>query len=92
MDADTFELESGTPYFEEANRIVTTAQQGNSVGWKGSDGSKSRYRLNADLLSGAYSDYRTAMYKYHRLGLDVMHKDPLAGKEAVASSIQNLKK
>ncbi len=32
LDADTFELEGGTPYFQEANRIVTTAQQGNSVG------------------------------------------------------------
>jgi len=92
LDADTFELEGGTPYFEEANRIVTTAQQGNSVGWKGSDGSRSRYRLNADLLSGAYSDYRTALYKYHRLGLDVMHQDPAAGKKSISSSIQNLKK
>jgi len=91
LDADTFELESGTPYFQEANRIVTTAQQGNSVGWKGSDGSKSRYRLNADLLSGAYSDYRTAMYKYHRLGLDVMHQDPSIGKNAISNSVQSLK-
>ncbi len=62
------------------------------MGWKGSDGSKSRYRLNADLLSGAYSDYRTAMYKYHRLGLDEMHKDPSVGKKAIANSVQNLKK
>jgi len=92
LDADSFEQESGTPYFQEANRIVTTAQQGNSAGWKGSDGTRSRYRLNADLLSGAYLDYRTAIYKYHRLGLDVMHKDPVAGKKAISASIQNLKK
>lgn len=92
LDADTFELEGGTPFYEEANRIVTTAQQGNSAGWKGSDGTRSRYRLNADLLSNAFLGYRTTLYQYHRLGLDVMHKDIPKGKQAISSSILNLKK
>ncbi|HZJ35785.1 MAG TPA: DUF4835 family protein [Gillisia sp.] len=91
LDADTFQQEGGTPYFEEANRIVTTAQQSNTAGWRGSDGNRSRYRLNADLLSNAFLDYRTTLYQYHRLGLDIMHKDPAAGKKAIASSIQNLR-
>ena len=91
LDADTFEQEGGTPYFEEANRIVTTAQQSNNTGWRGADGSRSRYRLNADLLSNAFLDYRTTLYQYHRLGLDVMHKNPAAGKKAIANSIQNLR-
>jgi len=92
LDADTFELEGGTPFYEEANRIVTTAQQGNSSGWRGSDGTRSRYRLNADLLSNAFLGYRTTLYQYHRLGLDTMHKDVAKGKEAVSASILNLKK
>lgn len=91
LDADTFQQEGGTPYFEEANRIVTTAQQSNTAGWRGTDGNRSRYRLNADLLSNAFLDYRTTLYQYHRLGLDVMHKDPAAGKKAIANSIQNLR-
>lgn len=91
LDADTFEQEGGTPYFEEANRIVTTAQQSNTTGWRGTDGNRSRYRLNADLLSNAFLDYRTTLYQYHRLGLDVMHKDPAAGKKAIANSVQNLR-
>jgi len=91
LDADTFQQEGGTSYFEEANRIVTTAQASNSTGWRGTDGNRSRYRLNADLLSNAFLDYRTALYQYHRLGLDVMHKDPAAGKKAIASSIENLR-
>ena len=91
LDADTFQQEGGTPYFEEANRIVTTAQQSNNTGWRGSDGNRSRYRLNADLLSNAFLDYRTTLYQYHRLGLDIMHKDPAAGKKAIANSIQNLR-
>lgn len=92
LDADTFEQEGGTKFYEEANRIVTTAQQGNYVGWRGADGNRSRYRLNADLLSNAFIDYRTAMYKYHRLGLDVMHKDATKGKQEIADAIINLKK
>lgn len=92
LDADTFQQEGGTAFYEEANRIVTTAQQGNSTGWRGSDGNRSRYRLNADLLSNAFLGYRTTLYQYHRLGLDVMHKDVASGKETIATSILNLKK
>ncbi|MDR5589782.1 DUF4835 family protein [Christiangramia sp. SM2212] len=90
MDADTFELEGGTAYYEEANRVVTNAQQGNSQGWRGSDGQRSRFRLNADLLANTYAEYRTALYKYHRLGLDVMHEDVLAGKNTIAEALNDL--
>lgn len=90
LDADTFQEGGGTPYFEEANRIVTTAQQGNQAGWRGSDGNSSRYRLNADLLSNAFLGYRTALYQYHRQGLDLMHKDPAAGKQGIAKTIESL--
>ncbi|WP_300440852.1 DUF4835 family protein [Christiangramia sp.] len=90
MDADTFAPEGGTVYYEEANRIVTNAQQGNSQGWRGSDGQRSRFRLNADLLANTYAEYRTALYKYHRLGLDVMHDDILAGKNTIAEVINDL--
>jgi hypothetical protein len=90
LDADTFELNGGTRYFEEANRIVTTAQQGNNRGWRGGDGNRSRYRLNTDLLSNAFAGYRAALYEYHRVGLDLMHKDTGAGKQAVANAIVGL--
>ncbi|MCP9199746.1 DUF4835 family protein [Gramella sp. GC03-9] len=90
LDADTFELQGGTPYFEEANRIVTTAQQGNSQGWRGADGQRSRFRLNADLLANTFAEYRISMYEYHRLGLDVMHDDILLGKEAIAEAMEKL--
>lgn len=90
LDADTFAPEGGSTYFEEANRIVTNAQQGNYQGWKGSDGQRSRFRLNADLLANTYAEYRTALYEYHRLGLDVMHEDVAAGKEQIANTLNKL--
>ncbi len=90
LDADTFQQQGGTSYFEEANRVVTTAQQGNQQGWRGTDGNRSRFNLNTDMLSNAFSSYRNAMYQYHRQGLDIMHKDPAAGKQAVASAVEGL--
>lgn len=90
LDADTFQLEGGTQYYEEANRVVNTAQQGNQPGWRGSDGNSSRYRMNADLISNVFSDYRTSLYQYHRQGLDLMHKDAAVGKQGVAKAVEGL--
>ncbi len=90
LDADTFSEQGGTPYFQTANQIVGTAQQSSHPGWKATDGNRSRYQLNADLLSNTYSGYRNALYNYHRNGLDVMHMSPAEGKKAIATAIVNL--
>ncbi|WP_029034658.1 DUF4835 family protein [Salinimicrobium terrae] len=92
LDADTFGEQGGTPYFETANQIVGTAQQSSYRGWKGTDGNRSRYQLNADLLSNTYSGYRNALYTYHRNGLDLMHMSPQEGKEGVATAIIDLQR
>ncbi|MCC8361254.1 type IX secretion system protein PorD [Salinimicrobium sediminilitoris] len=92
LDADTFTEQGGTPYFETANQIVGTAQQSSYSGWKGTDGNRSRYQLNANLLSNTYSGYRNALYDYHRNGLDVMHMSPEEGKEAIATALIDLER
>ncbi|GAB2776267.1 DUF4835 family protein [Salinimicrobium soli] len=92
IDADTFEEQGGTAYYEEANQIVSTAQQSDRLGWKPTDGNASRYKLNADLLSNSFSGYRKAMYDYHRKGLDLMHQSPAEGKKGVATAILDLKR
>lgn len=92
LDADTFSEQGGTSYYQTANQIVGTAQQSSYSGWKGTDGNRSRYQLNADLLSNTYSGYRNAIYTYHRQGLDVMHMSPEEGKEAIASSLIDLQR
>ena len=92
LDADTFQEEGGTQYYEEANQIVSLAQQGGRPGWKATDGNNSRNRLNSDLLSTSFSGYRKALYDYHINGLDVMHMSPLEGKQGVAKAILDLEK
>ncbi len=90
LDADTFSPEGGTEYFQEANQIVTTAQQSGNRGWNASAGNRSRYRLNTDLLSNVFAEYRTALYEYHRLGLDEMHRDQEKAKTAIAETLENM--
>ena len=46
--------------------------------------------LISDLLANTFSPFRSAMYEYHRLGLDLMQEDLVKGKEGVAKSIQTL--
>ena len=90
LDADTFELNGGTAYFNEASQIVSVAQQGRTSGWRPADGSRSRYRLNTDLLSNSYSGYREAMYYYHRLGMDKMAQNQEEAKQNIAVSLEKL--
>ncbi|AXT63503.1 DUF4835 family protein [Aquimarina sp. AD10] len=90
VDADTFSLNGGTNYYEEAKSIVGNAQGGGSTkGWL-REQDPNRYRLNDDLLSGAYDGYRSAMYTYHREGLDVMYNNIKKGKQTITESIKPL--
>ncbi|MDQ7916422.1 DUF4835 family protein [Mesonia sp. MT50] len=91
LDADTYALEGGEDYLQEAKQIVNISAQQGGGGWKANDGNQSKYKLNADLLSSNFSKFREAMYMYHRQGLDVMHQDLEAGKESIVNSIQLLR-
>ncbi|TPN82109.1 type IX secretion system protein PorD [Aquimarina algicola] len=91
VDADTFEANSGTNYYEEAKVIVGNAQGSNRVGWV-REQNPNRFRLNDDLLSPTYQGYRDAMYAYHREGLDVFHNNVKKGKEMITKAIEPLEK
>ncbi|MFD2561766.1 type IX secretion system protein PorD [Aquimarina rubra] len=90
VDADTFKLNSGTAYHQEAKNIVGNAQGSNTLGWNGQDGPQTRFRLNDDLLSGTFDGYRSTLYTYHREGLDIMSNDLKKGKESIVESMKTL--
>ncbi len=92
LDADTFEENGGFEYFETAKQIVNTAASSNYLGWKSTDGNQSRFRYNDALISSVYSEFHTAMYEYHRLGMDIMSTKQKEAKENVINSIATLKK
>lgn len=86
-DADSFIEGGGDEFYEEARKIVNAASQRGGNGWTESGASQSRFGINRDLLSGNFSNYRKALYVYHRQGLDLMHKDVEKGKENILTAI-----
>ncbi|KAB1067274.1 DUF4835 family protein [Tamlana haliotis] len=87
LDADTFSMEGGQEYYKQAQVITNYSQQGNHKGWRVEDGLQSRFALIDNILSTTYKEFRSVLYDYHRKGLDEMHTNVRAGKEAIASSI-----
>ena len=88
LDADSYELGAGEPYFEEAKRIVNTAQQQVTDGWSPQSGTQTRFRLNQELLSPNFREFHDVMYAYHRNGLDYMADNPKEAKQSIAISLE----
>lgn len=92
FDADTFELNGGTPYYEAAQSIASVAQQGGYKGWSLQDGNQTRFALITDVLSNTFANYRQALYDYHLGALDRMAENQKIGKENVVAAIKTLSK
>ena len=88
LDADTFSLQGGDEFYENARNIVTQAQGSGYIGWAQETGERTRFELVDNLLSNTFREYRIAMYNYHRKGLDVMADNNSTGKQIIAGSIR----
>lgn len=91
LDADSFAENGGDSHFKQAQIITNYSQQGNASGWKIEDGLQSRFALIDNLMSPTFKEFRSTMYEYHRLGMDIMAESPKAGKEQIASALSGLK-
>ncbi|PIE99483.1 MAG: DUF4835 domain-containing protein, partial [Paludibacter sp.] len=89
-DMDSFSALGGTPYFQEAENIVTKAQSTSWTGWKAFEDNKNRYALISSIMDEAYKKYRNYFYEYHRLGLDVMPANSANGRTKIADGIEVL--
>jgi hypothetical protein len=88
MDMDSYALKGGAKYLGIASNIVNVAETSGYKGWSQTEGTNNnRNFLISDLMSATFLPYRTAMYQYHRLGLDTMAEDLSKSKEAIATSI-----
>jgi len=94
LDYDSFSHEDGSEYFEKAEKIVNNAQNTPEAGWKPYDGSrnKNRYWLVKNILDVEYNPVREFVYRYHRLGLDVMESKGNEGRAEIAESLRLLQK
>ena len=87
IDADSFELKGGDPYFKQAQNIANFSQAEGFKGWKLEDGLQTRFVLINNMLSPTFEVYRQVIYKYHREGLDLMSQDDTRAKQNIADAI-----
>ena len=92
MDADSFSSQGGTFFFQKAQDIVNAAQSSADPGWKAFESQRNRYWMAENYLNPGYSVLREAIYKYHRLGLDVMSDQIEQGRNAITESLDNLRR
>ncbi len=94
MTMDSYSLLGGSSYLTKANNVLIAAQSAGQPGWNAQDGAtnKNRYYLIDDLTSDRFKDMRSAMYTYHRKGLDIMSKDLETGRNEITNAIKEIQK
>ena len=92
FDYDTYSPLGGTAYFQKARDIVNKSQNSREKGWRAFEGNYNRFWLIENLTNKAYGPFRELMYRYHRLGLDVMSDKPDIGRAEIADAIKNMQR
>lgn len=92
-DYDTFSPLGGSEYFRKAMRVALTSQSAGYEGWSAADNKQnSRYNLVDALLDKRFESLRRAEYTYHRLGLDVMPKDPDNARRKMLDALKEIQR
>ncbi|MBR4326749.1 MAG: DUF4835 family protein [Bacteroidales bacterium] len=92
-DYDTFSPLGGSEYFRKAFRIALNSQSAGFEGWSAADNKQnSRYNLIDALLDKRFEHLRRAEYTYHRLGLDVMPKDPDNARRKMVDALKDVQR
>lgn len=92
VDYDSFSLMGGNDFFSRAEGIVARCQNARESGWKSFENRRNRYWLINNLQDRSYAPVRECMYKYHRLGLDVMADNVVDGRLAVVEALELLQR
>ncbi len=93
IDYDTYSLLGGTEYFQKAEKILNNAQNATERGWKAYEGNrKNRYWIIENILNEKYKPVREVLYRYHRLGLDIMNEKVVEGRAEVVECLATLQK
>lgn len=93
MDYDSFSLKGGTPYFTEAQEIVSNALASGGKGWQPNEtGKRNRYWLVDNILQQLFEPLRECIYEYHRLGMDGMFDNKEKARKSVYTAMNKLSK
>lgn len=93
MDYDSFSLKGGTPYFTEAQQIVSNAQGSGGKGWKSNEqGKRNRYWLVDNIQQQLFEPLRECLYEYHRKGMDMLYDNKETGRSNIYAALNKLSK
>lgn len=92
LDYDSFSLMGGNEFYDRAENITARCQNSREAGWKSFENRRNRYWLINNLQDRSYAPVRECIYRYHRLGLDVMSENVTDGKLAVIEALELLQK
>jgi len=90
-DMDSYSRLGGTPYFQAAERIVSSAQSLDMPGWRAFESTRNRYALINNLTDEAFRKFRNYMYEYHRLGLDEMSINMVNARGRISAGLPILR-
>ncbi len=93
LDADSFEKDGGTDYFNKAlNITVLGSTSGYSKGWTLDGSNYNRRALVLNLTNANYSQFREDFFDYHYNGLDIYGEDKKTAQRNIAKLIDDLAK
>jgi hypothetical protein len=93
MDFETFSPNGGTPYFSEAQQIVSNAQAAPFAGWKSNEaGKRNRFYLVDNVLQAMFEPLRQCFYDYHRNGVDKLYENKETARKTIYASLLKLDK
>jgi hypothetical protein len=92
FDFDSFALNGGQQFFQQAQQIVTLVQSNPSWnGWTAFANKRNRHALATALTENQGTVFHTLWYNYHRKGLDEMSANVDRGRTNLISSLLALK-
>ncbi|MCM1169240.1 MAG: DUF4835 family protein [Bacteroides sp.] len=89
-------MDSGYPrggevFFERANNIVMQAQSLSEQGWRASEkNDRNRYWIAENYNNGNYQAIHEVIYRYFRLGMDMMYDNPDQARVNILQAITQL--
>lgn len=92
MYTDTFGLEAGTPFLNNALTIANQAQQSGYLGWENSKSNITRFTLVDQMLAATSEAYRKLVYQYHYDIMDVFERNQNSASKRMIQILLPLEK
>ncbi|MBO8432052.1 MAG: DUF4835 family protein [Bacteroidetes bacterium] len=85
---DSFAPQGGTVFYTQAQNIVMQAQSFAEEGWRSSErNDNNRYWIAESYTNGNYAGIHEVLYRYYRLGMDMMFDDPATARTNILDAM-----